>query len=515
MLLTRASRGRPRCRRWETRPTSPTCSTTDSSELAAVPTEAQPLLRVLLRHALLREYAEAGARALDAADLALLRDAELVDLVPGTSPTPTWSWTRGQTCRRGHRRRLVENDRAVAALKEALRDPVRARRAPRWNATWPRPSTAGSYRLDAWITSLATRRLAELRAARPQGLRVGGYGWVENLRPATPGPAVTDVPDEPGPLVAPANDPGFMHAPSLNQASAAALLRNAHLAHGGESDSPYAIELTSARVRLARHLFDGVRQGQPIGAVLGYTFERHLHDAGLDDLVDDFRALAPLPGASTPTGVRRLVVDGLVLARTWHDDPESVLASSDPRHEAAKKVLDALEAAVDAAADALNAEGAFQMVRGNVARAASSLDAVSSGQAPPPDLGFVRTPRTGTGLTHRVALFVDGGRAGEPSGLGTPVLLAAGERRSRSRRLGRSAARTRHRRHRPRRGDDGGRRGDRDPRRHAVVPGADPDRPGLGDRWRRRAASGSGGPVARRGRCHRPRGPLARCGWAR
>ncbi len=110
------------------------------------------------------------------------------------------------------------------------------------------------------------------------------------------------------------------------------------------------------------------------------------------------------------------MVDGLALARKWQDDPESVLASSDPRHEAAKKVLDALEAAVDAAADALNAEGAFQMVRGNVARAASSLDAVSSGEAPPPDLGFVRTPRTGTGLTHRVALFVDADPAPNPAG---------------------------------------------------------------------------------------------------
>src|SRR6185436_10932475 len=136
---------------------------------------------------------------------------------------------------------------------------------------------------------------------------VGGYGWVENLRPAKPGPAVT-VPDEPGPLVASPDDPGFIHAPSLNQASAAAMLRNAHLSHGGERDSAYAIELTSGRVRLARQLFEGVRQGQPIGALLGYTFERNLHEAGLDELIDDFRAIAPLPGASTPTGVRRLVV---------------------------------------------------------------------------------------------------------------------------------------------------------------------------------------------------------------
>ena len=78
-------------------------------------------------------------------------------------------------------------------------------------------------------------------------------------------------------------DPGFIHAPSLNQASAAALLRNAHLAHGGSPASPYAIDLSSARVRLAKRLFEGIRQGQPLGALLGYDFERGLHEAGLDD----------------------------------------------------------------------------------------------------------------------------------------------------------------------------------------------------------------------------------------
>ena len=46
------------------------------------------------------------------------------------------------------------------------------------------------------------------------------------------------------------------------------------------------------------------------------------------------------------------------------------------------------------------------MVRGNFARAAGSLDAISSGQATPPDLGFVKTPRTGVGLTHRVVLLL-------------------------------------------------------------------------------------------------------------
>ncbi|HMJ01790.1 MAG TPA: hypothetical protein VK506_02550, partial [Conexibacter sp.] len=41
-----------------------------------------------------------------------------------------------------------------------------------------------SHRLDAWITSLATRRLLAMRERREAtATRIGGYGWVENLRP--------------------------------------------------------------------------------------------------------------------------------------------------------------------------------------------------------------------------------------------------------------------------------------------------------------------------------------------
>ena len=55
---------------------------------------ATSLLQTLLRHALLREIATAAAQiaaSAPGADLAaLLRDAELVDLVTGAAPSPTW-----------------------------------------------------------------------------------------------------------------------------------------------------------------------------------------------------------------------------------------------------------------------------------------------------------------------------------------------------------------------------------------------------------------------------------------
>jgi len=387
---------------------------TDPESLAnPIPDAAVPLLQALLRHSLLREYTEAAARAIDPNNSALLRDPELIDLVKSATPSNTWSRLRAQTVSGGRTAaEALESDARLAEFKSALQT-LRTKDVQALERHAATTLDATAYRLDAWVTSLAHRRLTEIRATKPNGIRVGGYGWVENIRPASAATAIT-VADEPGPIIPATDDPGFIHAPSLNQASAAALLRNAHLSHGGEPDSPYAIELTSGRVRLAKDLFEGVRQGQPIGALLGYTFERNLHEANLDELIDDFRAIAPLPGAED----RRIVVDGLALAAKWNTDKNSVLPATDPRRAKAGKILDALEVAVDAAADAVHAEGAFQMVRGNFARAAASLDAISSGQSPPPDLGFLATPRTGTGLTHRVGILLPASAKPNPAGWG-------------------------------------------------------------------------------------------------
>jgi hypothetical protein len=68
------------------------------------------------------------------------------------------------------------------------------------------------------------------------------------------------------------------------------------------------------------NLIEGIRQGQPVGALLGYLFERALHDNHLDQYIDHFRRVFPLvanketppnPGDSAETVVARNVVDGL------------------------------------------------------------------------------------------------------------------------------------------------------------------------------------------------------------
>ena len=84
-------------------------------------------------------------------------------------------------------------------------------------------------------------------------------------------------------------------------------------------------------MREAARLLDGVRQGQPLGALLGYRFERGCTISSSTGSSRRLRALAPLvvrariARASPPR--RRLesiaannVVDGLVLLRRWQEE---------------------------------------------------------------------------------------------------------------------------------------------------------------------------------------------------
>ena len=234
-----------------------------------------------------------------------------------------------------------------------------------------------SHRLDAWITSFASKRLAALRAQNAIGLRAGGYGFVENLRPMPPSATVTPPPGESSPLATLSDDTGFIHAPSATHAAAAALLRNAHLGATGitSADSPFAIELSSRRAREAARLIDGTRQGQPLGALLGYRFERSLHDLGLDRFMHRF-AISPLAARrleATNLPVEKIaannVVDGLALSAKWHDARSDVTNALQPVTPTAGEMT-SLALEFDARRcdrrleDALTAEVAYQMARG-------------------------------------------------------------------------------------------------------------------------------------------------------
>lgn len=435
----------------------------------AATNHATSLLQALLRHAMLRENASAAARiaaTLPDHDLAtLLRDLELIDLVDVPvvnftvkSPPPTLHWKRqldlkvpsitgSNTIRQFLEGLTSFNAPSVAALGEFRASLAHLQQLDSESLQFLMQSTLdlSSHRLDAWITSFATKRLALMTANRPLGQYVGGYGWVENLKPA-PAAAVVPTalmpPGEPAPLFAPAKDSGFIHAPSLTHASTAALLRNAHLGPFGVPDpnGPFAIDLSSRRVREASRLLEGLRQGQPLGALLGYHFERRLHDLKLDRFLLPIRNIAPLvvrERESNTLPVETLaannVVDGLVLLRRWQDDGGSSLSqalqSATPPVTTTERgtltgELTALRDAVDGLADALTAEMTYQMVRGNTARMASTLSAIAHGDAMPPELEVARMPRSGNSITHRLLMLMSGGPqpAAGWSGLSSSIL---------------------------------------------------------------------------------------------
>lgn len=407
--------------------------------VAHQPGEETSLLQALLRHAMMLEYANATA-ALAATESGanfaeLLRDPELIDLINGEPLSTTWKRLLERkvaaiTGTRTIREYLdtppafdIPQLAALGAFRDSL-DHLQNLDSESLQFLLQGTIDVASYRLDAWITSFATKRLAAMRAVQPQGIYLGGYGWVENLKPEGAVPTqVTPPPGEHSPLSAHVNDTGFIHAPSMMHASTAALLRNAQLGSSGvaEANGPFAIDLSSRRVREASRLLAGVRQGQPLAALLGYRFERGLHDLRKDRFILPLRELAPLTarkleetGEPVASIAANNVVDGLMLNQKWLTERQTVThrlqaagASVDDLAQVSRE-LDGLAQSIDALSDALTAETAYQMVRGNTSRLASTLKAIATGDAPAPELEVVRTPRSGIPHTHRVLQLFSG-----------------------------------------------------------------------------------------------------------
>ena len=127
---------------------------------------------------------------------------------------------------------------------------------------------------------------------------------------------------------------GYIHAPSLAHAATAGVLRSGYLTHNPDAagSAALAIDLSSARVRRALELLDGVRQGQPLGALIGYLIERRLHKERLDVYTLSLRSLAPmaagqlvsradtLPPSAQEAIAATGVVDGIRLLQLSHTD---------------------------------------------------------------------------------------------------------------------------------------------------------------------------------------------------
>jgi hypothetical protein len=268
-----------------------------------------------------------------------------------------------------------------------------------------------AHRVDAWATSVATARLSGLRAARPGGLRVGAYGWLTDV-----GHGHQD----------PTGD-GYVITPSIHHATTAAVLRSGFRAHTDRR--ALAVDLQSSRVRTALKVIDGVRTGQTLGALLGYQFERGLHDAGLDRHIAGFRHDYPLPlvvddaapgaaEARVAIGVRN-VVDGQTI-RKRRPDLTGVPAGD---RVVIERLLADLDDSVDAVADLLLAESVHHLVGGSPLRAGLSADAIGRGDGLPSEFDVVRTPRSASASTYHLGLLGRPG-AGGPAGWNDARALA-------------------------------------------------------------------------------------------
>ncbi|MGE0469552.1 MAG: hypothetical protein AB7L09_12300 [Nitrospira sp.] len=338
-----------------------------------------------------------------------------------------------------------------------------------------------NYRLDAWQTGLFAQRLQAQRLSggqpnvRKTGVHIGAFGWVENVSPAV---KVFLNPETLPPILRPkdthpvleeddvitsaenrqvgSRQGGFVHAPSLNHASAAALLRNAYLSHARpEQAEMFSVNLSSERVRRGQFILEGMRNGQPVEALLGYQFERGLHDltsasaARGDAPVLEFNqfilpyreafpfearevaqsgtgaAVEAIPAYSVVNGLR--VTQAALTAANSYGLDTILPAGQRPSATHGAGILaerDGLLDTLDAVKDLLMAENAFQLVRGNFDRVAAVSLAQKEAHIPP-ELEVINTPRgTEFTFTNRVTLHFDDLDPGLPASNpwpGTPI----------------------------------------------------------------------------------------------
>jgi hypothetical protein len=287
------------------------------------------------------------------------------------------------------------------------------------------------HRLDAWQTGLVSRRLDHMRRreGRGRGVYLGAYGYVEDLVPK-PTPQEVDqgiLPENlrgPEPVVEVGGNGGFVHAPSLNHAATAAVLLNAYLTHAEPTNREVmSVNLTSQRVRAAMSFIEGVHAGQDLAALLGYQFERGLHENHPSVELDQYiyvlrgrfplvsRRLTPVPAtAPSETIEARNVVDGYDLIQQVRQNgpyPHGItgLPPAGAEADAIKAEVERLEETLDAIADLILAESVHQAVQSNMDRARGVVGAISDGELlPAPDIAL--TPRSGRVITERVALHL-------------------------------------------------------------------------------------------------------------
>lgn len=260
-----------------------------------------------------------------------------------------------------------------------------------------------SYRLDAWITSLAARRMEEMRnePGYENGIYFGAYGWVENLEknPFTPrvrSTTLTDIYRDAG---------GIIHTPGTAQSVAATVFKNSFLAHKQEEHSnPFTINLTSDRIQKGQVLLEGIRQGQQFDALLGYQLESFLQQDNLHHEIYILREAFPLNENTTANNkgfINLSVIDGLKAINA----PELPIGILPAKREQVYKQIEKLKDSMDACLDMLFYETGYQITQGNLSQAAAAM-ASTKGEIEPPMIESLKTKISGSGIKHKLVMVM-------------------------------------------------------------------------------------------------------------
>ena len=283
-----------------------------------------------------------------------------------------------------------------------------------------------SFRLDAWLTGIAAKRLYTLRNGEfdetgnvikgplPSGFYVGAYGWVDNLK-VNPTLLSYEPDNQTYKYDEYDADGGIIHTPTPAQAVTSAMFRQSFSTYydeiqyripDGNSDklyeaNPFTIKLTSDRMQKALRFMEGIRQGQDVEALLGYQFEKYLHEHNLQDKIFDLREQFPLTinlieGTNGIEGRKQMaVVNGLELMKDYANQPQQI-----------RDGIDVMANILDGSADMLFFEAGYQMSQGNFSQAAAAMDA-AKGTIDPPQLEAFKTHLPGKGLTHKLIMLFE------------------------------------------------------------------------------------------------------------
>jgi len=234
-----------------------------------------------------------------------------------------------------------------------------------------------NHRLDAWFTGLANSVLEECQRQNTQSPPIGMYGWLE----------------KPGGMDSRSIEPEYVQAPSVRQASTAAILRNASI-HNGKVDNSgaFQINLSSEQIRKGLWYMEGLRQGHLPGELLGYRLERIIHEESKKPKSEikeidifDLRDRYPLTLQETKD------VTGELTATPTIIDGEKFLndQSAPAKFSQIKAQLNRIK---DAAADIALCE--VMDSPDNVARRGGWMDFLD-GDGLPPQEEFIRSTRSG------------------------------------------------------------------------------------------------------------------------